>query len=347
MSVTSFDVARLAKVSQSTVSRALRGDPSIAAATVRRVQAAAAQLNYVPSERARDLSTGNTRRIGMLVDLDNPLWALLVGSLHDMLAERGYRLTLLAGHGDEQSIEASLAGGGIDGAIVSTVSLHSRLPQLLARRGVPTVLLHRYTDDSDVDASVADNHAGGALAARMLLDAGHTRIGALLGPADTSTGRDREAGFREQLDAAGVQLRPEWVRRGAFDFAHGRASLPALIHGRDAPTALLCANDSIAFGALDAAFAGGLRVPEDVALTGFDDLAEASWASVSLTTVAVPFADMLRSALSLLIERIGGHTGSARRVVHGVTPVLRRTHGCLPPATESPVVDLSRESSAT
>ena len=327
MSVTSFDVARLAKVSQSTVSRALRGDPSIAAATVRRVQAAAQQLNYVPSERARDLSTGSTRRIGMLVDLDNSLWALLVGSLHDILADRGYRLTLLAGHGDEQSIEASLAGGGVDGVIVSTVSLHSELPRLLARRGIPTVLLHRYTDDADVDASVADNRAGGALAAQLLLDAGHTRIGALLGPADTSTGRDREVGFRERLEAAGVPLRPQWVRHGAFDFAHGRTALPEVMRGRHAPTALLCANDTIAFGALDAAFTAGSRVPGDVAITGFDDLAEASWASVSLTTIAVPFADMLRSAVTLLTERIAGYSGSARRVVHGVTPVLRRTHG--------------------
>lgn len=331
LKITSFSVAEAARVSQSTVSRALRGDPGIAAATVRRVVAVASELGYVPSERARDLSTRSTRRIAMLVDLDNPLWSLLVSRLHDELAARDYRLTLIAGHGDQQAIESNLLGGGVDGVIVCTVSLDSTLPALLHRRGVAAVLLHRYTEapsaGAELDACVADNRAGGAAAAKVLLDAGHRRIAALFGPCDVSTGRDRAAGFRDALLEDGAGLAAEMVRYGSFDFAHGRQSLPELMAPPDRPTALFCSNDEIALGALNAAAEMGLRVPHDLAIVGFDDLAQAAWPIVALSTVHVPFADMLRSAVNLLMERIGGYRGGARRVIHPVTPVLRRTHG--------------------
>jgi LacI family transcriptional regulator len=339
--VTSFVVAEAAKVSQSTVSRALRGDPNIAAETVRRVVAVATELGYVPSERARDLSTRTTRRIAMLVDLDNPLWSLLVSRLHDELADRGYRLTLIAGHGDQQTIETNLLGGGVDGVIVCTVTLQSTLPALLHQRGVPAVLLHRYAEDGSepaersgdsgaggtLDACVADNRAGGAAAAQLLLDAGHRRIAALFGPRDTSTGRDRAAGFLDRLADAGATPGEDRLRYGSFDFAYGRASLPELMTQPDPPTAIFCSNDEIALGALNAACERQLRVPDDVAVVGFDDLDQAAWPLIGLTTISVPFADMLHSAVNLLLERIGGYAGGGRRLIHPVKPVLRRTHG--------------------
>ena len=327
MKVTSFEVAKLAGVSQSTVSRAMRGDRSIGAATVKRVLAAAAELNYTPSERARDLSTRSTRRIAMLVDLDNPLWALLVSRLHDILAERDYRLTLIAGHGDQDAIEANLMGGGIDGVIVSTLTLTSSLPKLLRERGVPAVLLHRYTDDTELDSCVADNYAGGAAAAKMLLDAGHRKIGALFGPSDISTARDREAGFRGALADAGVTLPARWVRRGGYHAAHAREAVPALVGGASRPTALFCWNDVIAISALNAAYDLGLSVPDDLAVTGFDDIDEAAWPVFGLSTVAVPFGDMMHSAVNALMERIGGYAGAGRRTTHAIAAVPRRTHG--------------------
>ncbi|MFG1926061.1 LacI family DNA-binding transcriptional regulator [Cryptosporangium sp. NPDC048952] len=325
--VTSFDVAKRAGVSQATVSRALRRDPSIGADTVRKVLEAAKALDYVPSARARALSTGATQRIAMVVDLDNPLWSLLVGRLHDELAGRGYRLTLLAGHGDPADVEEHLIGGGVDGVIVSTARLDSALPATLRRRGVPAVLLQRYAEGSDLDAAVADDRAGGAAAAQVLLDAGHRRIGALFGPDDTSTGRERAIGFRAHLDEAGIELPDAWVRTGEFEQAHGANSLAAVLGGPHTPTALFCANDVIAIGALNAARAAGVAVPDDLALVGFDDLESAAWPIVDLTTIHVPFDDMLRTAVTLLLERIGGFAGGGRRVIHPVTPVLRATHG--------------------
>ncbi|MBU2668122.1 LacI family transcriptional regulator [Actinoplanes bogorensis] len=323
--VTSFDVARAAGVSQSTVSRALRNDPNIGSRTVKKVLEAAAALHYVPSSRARALSTGATNRVAMVIDLDNPLWPLLVGRMHDELAGHGYELGLVASHG-ERDVETQLADGSVDGVIVSASRLASTLPDTLRGRGIPVVLVQRHSSDPDVDAAVADDAEGGAAAARMLLEAGHERIGALFGPADTSTGREREAGFRRVLTEAGVDLPDRWVRYGGFEMSHGFRSLAEVTGGRTAPTALFCANDTIAIGALNAAHAAGLRVPRDVALVGFDDIETASWPLVELSTIRVPFDEMLRSAVSLLLERIGGFTGLGRRVVHPVVPVPRSTH---------------------
>ena len=324
--VTSFVVADRAKVSQSTVSRALRGDPGIAPATVRRVVRVAKELGYIPSDRARELSSGRTRRIAMMVDLDNPLWSLLVDRLYHELDERGYRLLLMTGHGNQQAREASLFGGSVDGVIVTTPSLQSPLPALLKRRGVPAVLLHRYTDDTELDACVADNVAGAAAAADMLVDAGHRRIAALLGPADTSTGRDRALGFTSRLAEAGVELPEHLVRQGPYAFAFGREAVGDLMALEQPPTALFCANDEIALGAMNGAFELGAAVPDTLAVVGFDDLELAAWPMTSLSTIRVPFADMLRSAVTLLLERIEGYDGPGRRVIHPTRPVPRRTH---------------------
>ena len=171
---------------------------------------------------------------------------------------------------------------------------------------------------------MADNYAGGAAAAKMLLDAGHRKIGALFGPSDVSTARDREAGFRGALVDAGVKLPARWVRHGGFDAAE---FVPTLMSGSARPTAVFCWNDVIAMGAVNAAYELGLSVPDDLALTGFDDLAEAAWPVFGLSTVAVPFGDMMHSAVNALMERIGGYAGTGRRTTHAITPVLRRTHG--------------------
>lgn len=151
-------------------------------------------------------------------------------------------------------------------------------------------------------------------------------MGALFGPADTSTGRDRELGFREGLAEAGMALHPADVRHGPFDYAYGRAALPELLTGRSAPTALFCSNDIIAIGAMNTAHELGLRVPENIALMGFDDLAQASWPLFNLTTIHVPFQEMLRSAVTMLLDRLEGRVTKARHQVHPVTPVLRATH---------------------
>lgn len=325
MRVTSFDVAQAAGVSQSTVSRALSGSPLISASTIRKVREAAERLHYVPSDRARDLSTRTSRRIAMVLDLDNPLWSLLVSRTYDVLAEHQYRLSLVAEHGAPPDIASHLFGGSVDGVIVAAALLDSSLPEQLVQREMPTVLLHRFSESQEVDASVADDRRGGYLAARTLLDAGHDDIGVLAGSDRTSTGRERATGFLDALHEAGLE--PRVVHHGAFSFDYGYDSVRRLHEEGSLPRALFCANDTVAIGAMNAARELGLEVPVDLALVGFDDLAESSWPLLQLTTIRVPFGAMLESAVSLLLDRIaGGPARPARRIVHPVEPVLRSTH---------------------
>lgn len=319
-------MAHAAGVSQATVSRALRNDPNIGEKTRLRVAEAARSLGYVPNELGRSLSTRATRRIALVADLDNPLWPLLVEQIHDEVTTLGYSMTLLAERGDPVGMEANLLSGWADGVIITSARMDARLPAQLDQRDVPFVLVNRTVDGPAHDAAVADNNVGGRTAAQILVDAGHTRLGALFGPTDTSTGRDREQGFRQGLDAAGIVLPDEHVRHGPFDYSHGRAMLPDLLDGPDAPTAVFCANDIIAIGAMNTAHELGLRVPEDIAMVGFDDLAQASWPVFDLTTIKIPFDAMTRSAVAMLVERLNDRTGSARTSVHPITAVLRRTH---------------------
>ncbi|WLQ35193.1 LacI family DNA-binding transcriptional regulator [Streptomyces castrisilvae] len=319
-------MAREAGVSQATVSRALRSNSSISARTREKVIEAARKLGYIPNELGRSLSTRATGRIALVADLDNPLWPMLVGQIHDELASRGFSLTLLAERGDPVGMETKLLSGWADGVIITSAHLHARLPKELAQRKVPVVLVNRALEDLSADAAVADNLAGGRASAQLLLDSGHTRLGALFGPTDTSTGQMREQGFRDVLAEAGVSLPKSRVRYGPFAFTHGRESLPALLKGRYPPTAIFCANDIIAIGAMNSAHEMGVRVPEDIALVGFDDLDQASWPLFNLTTVRVPFEAMLRSAVSMLVERLSGYEGPGRVQVHPIMTVRRGTH---------------------
>lgn len=332
MSITSHDVARLAGVSQPTVSRALRGDPRVAAATRENVRKAAEALSYVPSEAGRSLSTRATRRIGVVVtDLTNPFYPHLVAPLHDELERLGYRMMLFTERSDEAVATERLLHHSIDGVVLTTATTDSRLPADLDRRKVPFVFLNRESDSANAHASVVDNAEGGRLAARLLLDHGHRRIAGIFGSGNTTTGHDRELGFRLALAESGVALPEDAVRRGPFEFDTGHAALLELLTADPRPTAVFCGNDVVAIGALNAALAAGLRVPEDLTVIGFDDIPMAAWEVFQLTTIRYDLHAMAESAARLLVHRIKGEASpEGERVRWPVTLVPRATHADAP-----------------
>jgi LacI family transcriptional regulator len=325
MSVTSHDVARLAGVSQATVSRALRDDTRVTARTKQRVRDAAEALGYVRSELGRGLSTRATHRVALVAELENTLYHQLMAPIHDELLDRGYRMTLLAERGNSTLAER-LLDRSVDGAILMTTRLGSPLPYELSRRDLPFVLLNRVGGLVDGPSVTADNVGGSRAVAEFLLELGHRRIGAILGPVDTSTGRDREAGFRASLDDAGVALPAKRVYRGEYDHDSGCLGLQAMIDTSDPPTAIFCANDFVAIGALNQAIELGVAVPDDITVIGFDDIDMAAWPAFELTTVRNPLLDMARRAAGMLVDLVE----SAATVDDDVFPaelILRRTHG--------------------
>lgn len=334
MTITSHDVARLAGVSQPTVSRALRDDSRVSAATREKVEKAARALNYVPSEAGRSLSTRATRRVGVIVtDLTNPFYPHVIAPLHDELQRLGYRMMLLTERSDEAVAEEQLLEQSLDGVVLTTATTESRLPAQLDRRDMPYVFLNRDTGQQGDYGSVVDNHGGGRQVAEQLVGLGHRHIAAIFGSGNTTTGRDRELGFRQALADTGIALPESRVARGAFTYDTGYRALPSLLAADEAPTAVFCGNDVVAIGVLNAAVAAGLRVPDDLTVIGFDDLPMADWEVFRLTTVRHDLRELSCQAARLLVRRITGEADPAgERLVLPTEFVPRNTHAP-PPAT--------------
>lgn len=289
---------------------------------------AAEALQYVPSQRGRSLATRSSGQVAIVVsDLGNPFYLQVLDELHRALRETHLRMLVLTPDANEAVPFERLVDGSLDGAILTTTLLESELPVALSERGFPFVLLNREVDDPPCDVCVVDNHAGAELAARELAGLGHTRIAAIFGPSTTSTGRDREAGFRAGLQRAGVSLPDEHWRRVPFEFEAGRAAALELLDAR--PTALFCANDILALGAYNALHGRGVEIPEQVSLIGFDDVLLAAWDVFELTTVSQDIPGMVSAATNLLLTRMTneGDPLPPRRVVLEPTMVHRRTHG--------------------
>jgi LacI family transcriptional regulator len=327
--VTSHDVARLAGVSQPTVSRALRGDRRIGQATRERVKEAARILGYVPSELGRNLVARSTRQVAIVADFDNPTYPILVPPLHDAFSERGYRMMLLAEHGDDDAVVERLADRSCAGAVLTTLLLDSELPQRLRDHNLPFVELNRTAKSADADSVTADNFEGARAVGELLSGLGHRYVAAILGPRRTSSSRDREAGFRAGL-AGGTDLPSRRVRRSWFTYGDGFDGFTSLMRGRPRPTAVFCVNDMVAVGALNAAWFLGIDVPRDVSIVGFDNLDLSAWPLIDLTTVRVDFATMARSAATLLVDRIAQPGGTSRHEVIPTTLLQRSTHGPAP-----------------
>ena len=231
-----------------------------------------------------------------------------MGPVHTALERHGYRMLLFAE--DENLDEATaydrLFDRSIDGVILTTTRLGSTLPAALTRRRIPYVMLNRTVPGAEAVSCVADNESGARQVAEQFIRDGHRRIAALMGPEQTSTARERERGFRDALADAGVALPERYVGRDWFTYGSGYAGMQRLLTERPAPTAVFCANDHVAIGAINAAAELGVAVPGDVAVIGFDDLPIARWPVFNLTTVQVAFEEMSEAVVQLLLSQLGG-----------------------------------------
>lgn len=336
VAVTSKDIARRLNISQSTVSRALRGDPRVSPATTARILEAARQMDYTPNLAARSLITRRTGTIGLIVsDITNPFYPELLGVLHNEFALAGYRTVLFDERTDaplERHVADLVKGAAVDGLVYVSATLGMPLPGSGTGR-IPVVLVNRHLDGDAVDTVVSDNHGGGRAVAEAMHDLGHRRVALISGPENASTSRDRERGFREGLLARGVELDETLRRVGQFSHHSGYQWGLDLLGSRPRPTAIFAANDLIAFGALDAARRIGIRVPDDLSVVGFDDIDMAGWEAFSLTTVKQPLGKMGREAVAMLLERIEGTGDTApRRRTFSVALVRRKTLAAIPTA---------------
>lgn len=333
MSVTSQDVARLAGVSQPTVSRALRDGRGVAPHTRERVAMAARELGYVPGRPGRAPSPRRTRLIGLAgLDLGDPFATALLGSVDEAVGRHGYRTVLIPARPGLAAPAETVTDGSVDGVVLASPDVGEGLARGLSAAGVPFVTVGHTAGDAD--ACTVDDRLGGELVARFLVELGHRRLGAITGPvASGPVHADRLEAFRRELGRRGVGLPDSRVVHGDPTAAGGRRALLDLLARPEPPTAVFCGTDAIAVGALDAAASLRLEVPDGLTVVGFDDVAFASWDRFDLSTVHTGRERMAAEAVELLVARLDAPDGPARRTVLTPRLALRGTHG--PPGSPS------------
>ena len=315
--ITSMEVAKLAGVSQSAVSRVFTPGASSSKKTNELVRKAAAELGYRPNVLARSLITGKSRMIGLVVAyLDNYFYPEALELLSSALQKKGYHvLIFMSGNkeGDIADAVDEILDYQVDGIIAASVSMSSDLAKRCTSAGVPVVLFNRTQDDDRLSAVTSDNFQGGQKVARFLLAGGHKRIGYIAGWEGASTQRDREKGFTEELVRNGQELYAREV--GNFNSDEARQAARTMFSKQNFPDAVFVANDAMAIAVIDVIrFELGLQVPEQVSVVGYDDVPISSWPAYDLTTVRQPANRMVAETVSILIESIENKTTTARRI---------------------------------
>jgi len=303
---TILTLSRAAGVSASTVSRALKNDPRISAATRRRIALLAAEAGYTPDAVARTLSGGRSGLIGLVLgDVHNPFYPELLQEAVAQAAERGLRLLLLhvgAGPIEDRTAEALLQYR-VEGALITSAELSSRAAEVCAANGVPVVMVNR-VPRLHASAVSCDNAEGGRQLAEFLLRAGHRRFAVVRGMPGTSTSSERERGFLEVLTREGMDVVARFEGGSTYEGGFAAGECLAALQARDRPDAVFAVNDIMAMGASDALRLAGLRVPEDISIVGFDNIAAAARPPYRLTTVEQPVSAMVRRGLDLLTARM-------------------------------------------
>ena len=304
--VTSRDVARVAGVSQATVSRVLHDDPRVGADLRHRVVKALESTGFVANTHARAMKTHRTGTIGVVAGgITNPFYPELIDSIVKALHLANQRMVLwTSGDSGEPAAVEAIRSGAVDGVIFTTATDESdALGAALAKRAA-IVLVNRSVEGASCDQVTSDNALGGRLVARHFLRHGHTMVAVLGGDEAISTGRERRAGFLAQLREEGVPIAEGMTPEATFTHEAGRAAGMSMLRSSSRPSAVFCVNDLLAFGVLDAAAELGIAVPSQLWVAGYDDVEMASWSVFNLTTIRQPTDEMATVAVGLLLRRL-------------------------------------------
>lgn len=302
------DVARMAGVSTATVSRCLNAPDKVVERTRVRVLEAVRELGYLPNFGARAMVARRTNTIGAIIPtMANAIFARGLQAFQEEARRLGYQLLVASSsyRADLEEEQArALAARGADGLLLIGLERAETLTAFLAQRGLPAVVAWTYGAEAALPTVGFDNRAAMRGLAEEVLRLGHRRVAMISAPvAHNDRARARLEGLRDALGAAGLDpgLRVIETRYGLDE---GGAALARLMQGEAPPTAVLCGNDVLAAGAIRQARALGLRVPEDVSITGFDDIELATLVTPALTTVHVPHQEMGRLAARCLVEMV-------------------------------------------
>lgn len=302
------DVAQKAGVSTMTVSRVLNKSGYVSQPVRARVEAAVAELGYVPNTLGLSLRFKQTKTLALvLTDITNPFWTTVARGVEDAASDAGF--TVILCNTDESEAEQArylniLLQKRVDGVVLVPACSNPEALQWLQKRDMQFVILDRKVGSAKVDTVRCDSHEGGYKLTRLLLDLGHRHIAMLSGPQEVSTAADRTAGYKAALHEAGLQPDPALIAHGTYAIASGYEMMQQVLAVTPRPTAVFAANNFLAMGAYRALHDAGLRVPEDIAMVAFDDLPESMVFEPFLTVAAQPAYDMGKRATELLLTRL-------------------------------------------
>lgn len=311
------EVAEAAGVSMSTVSQVVTGNRPVSAATRARVEAAITRLGYRAHPGAAQLRGGRTGTVALIVPtLENPFYPLVAAGMQDVLVPRDLLLTVTDASGLDRSASAihRLLTRRVDAMVAAPFGLPAAGLAEVHDAGIPFVTLGQappgggdYVHTSDVD--------GARKVTEHLIERGRRRIAFLGGDVDVTPTRQRQEGYEQAMRAAGLPLRDDDVVCTRYTRQGGRVGARVLLDRPERPDAIVAANDLIAFGVLDITRELGIRVPDDLALTGYDDIEAASLVDPPLTTIDNPAREIGRACARLLLERLDGHVTDVTRAV--------------------------------
>lgn len=319
------DVADAAGVSPSTTSRAISGHGYVAADVRRRVLAAADELGYVAHAMARSLRTQSTRIVGVLVsDLQNPFYAELAAGIADRARARNYTMMVIDDAGDEaEEMKAAEAFVAARAAGVLVTPLGSRVVEYLQAQYIPVVELDRQFAPGTCDGVVIDNAGSARRLTELLLRLGHRRVSMFYDESEWTTGEQRISGYRAALVSAGIPEDGSTLVEAGWSMDSARRVAVEQFAGSDRPTAVLAVNNVLAEGVWRAIGELGLSVPGDISIVSFDDARWMSLVEPAITAIAQDAVTLGRTAMEVLLERIGRPDRPARTTVLPAELVIR------------------------
>jgi LacI family transcriptional regulator len=321
------EIARLAGVSRSTVSRVLTGHPNVKPKTRKLVEEIIRESNYRPNPIAQGLVRGNLNMIGLLVgDIRNPFYAEITRGVEDVAHKAGYMVVFFSSEYDIERELFYLQGAqqfGFSGLILMSILDGQELVPVLKNIKCPIVMLNRYIRSFETDVVVVDNFQGGYLATKHLIELGHIHIAHLSGPSLSTASQERIAGFKQALKDYGIKHHERDIVQGDLTMESGRQFAQKWLSQSKRPTGVFVANDLMALGVMDVFLRQGIKIPDDVSIVGFDDLPYAQVKPVNLTTVRQPHYQMGATAMSFLIQRIRGEATFAQRMTFMPELVVR------------------------
>ncbi|ELY3458849.1 DNA-binding transcriptional regulator CytR [Cronobacter sakazakii] len=323
------DVAVRARVSTATVSRALMNPEKVSQATRNRVEQAAIDVGYLPGSLNRNLKRNESRTILVIVpDICDPFFSEIIRGIEVTAADQGY-LVLIGDCAHQNQQEKTFIDLIITKQIDGMLLLGSRLPfdasKEEQRNLPPMVMANEFAPELELPTVHIDNLTAAFNAVNYLHELGHQRIACIAGPEEMPLCHYRLQGYVQALRRSGMMVDPHYIARGDFTYEAGANALEQLLSLPQPPTAIFCHSDVMALGALSMAKRRGFRVPDDLSIIGFDNIALAEFCDPPLTTVAQPRFDIGREAMLLLLSQLNGHTVSSGSRLLDCELVLRGT----------------------